>query len=124
MNDKIGGSVIELRGLNVRKYNIIEEKMCQNDCIICNDLSFLEEEIDEYNENSSKSPSFVYKSLLKATDDIEQLYAKLKAYCKKENIPDTWISTHLMNDSSCSEKFRNSIDHFKLIREYGESIEG
>lgn len=98
--------------------------MCQSDCIVCNDLSLLHDELDEFNENTSKSPSEIYKILLKSTDDIEQLYAKLKAYCKSEDISDTWISTHLLNDSNCSEKFRNSIDHFKLIQEYGESIEG
>ena len=123
MNDQHGGSVLQQQGLKVSKsYNTIDDRICQFDCLLCNDPSLFEDDYDDYNDSSKKTIKDVYDDLLKNNNDIEQVYANLRAWCKKENTSDTWIRKHLEIDSRCTEKYRTSIEHYKVVGEYDETI--
>lgn len=123
MNEQHGGSVLQEQGLKVAKnYNNIDDRICQSDCLICNDPSLFEDDYDDFNDNSKKTIIDVYAELLKNNNDIEQVYANLRAWCKKENKSDTWIRKHLEIDSKCTDKYRTSIEHYNVVEEYGETI--
>tara|TARA_B100000575_G_C23027870_1_gene591871 strand:- start:17 stop:403 length:387 start_codon:yes stop_codon:yes gene_type:complete len=126
MNEEHCGSVLQQQGLPIRKispYESIDDKICRSDCMLCYDPDQFNDNREEYDEQSnSKTINDIYTDILENTDDVEQVFAKLKAWCKMNECSDTWIRKHLENDSRCTEKYKTSIEHHRIVGEYDTTI--
>ena len=124
--------VSEPRCPKMKSISNLSSFACRYDCLICEDIQFLDEDNNSKRKNvhtsniiakkETMSLRTVYETIKNTVKGYPHIYSAMRQHLKKNNLTDHWLETHMRRDPTCTNHVENSLEFYQKLEEHDKFI--
>ena len=105
---------------------------CRYDCLICEDIQFLDENNNTKRKNTHTSNIVakkeklslrtIYETIKNTVKGYPHIYSAMRQHLKANNLTDHWLETHMRRDPACINHVETSLEFYQKLEEHDRFI--